>query len=726
MIPQKTMEVSTVESNISGESIQMTIDESSLQHIMSVLTDLYSDTRLATIRELSTNARDAQIDAGRGHLPIEVSTPNGLSPSFKVRDSGVGLSLDDIRNVFSKYGASTKRGSNDVNGMLGLGAKAPLTYTSSFTVTSTKDGETNVVSVGRNEDGGGYMEIVATFPNVAGSGTEIQVPVPQHESAIFRDKIERFFKYWEAGTVKIDGVLNEGWNWSGYIKIDDRTYVSEGFGSGGTIVMGGVAYPAPFDSELQVPFVHFADIGAVVFSPSRESLLTNRQNREYFDAIVKKIKAGIVEALIKRISGAETEYAAVKAYESIKSSPLSNGLTSQNHASLTYNGKKAIDIRDKMYQIANSTDNLCVAHIPDEGARFRGCITASVYYKDSLFVNMSRATVIISGVGYDVIDHSGRRASIMRGLRHFNHVNTYAIFCDDHTEISKMFDNKFTVVTAEEVRQASREALKERKGTGVSRPKSKPDENKIEVISSVRDGVANTNFVTDTSNGKDMVYISRKGLREGGTVQGSNVYERSNSFNGIINTFTDKTFVVVADNDRDNFLKVYPKSESFKEFSDTISTSGFEAKVMAHGAGKFTKDDLLAWGRTSATHSAYYMGNERNLSSPEIYELAGNTPDSETLTKYRKQVDATARVNTSVNEVAKQIGNALSNFALLSYLSENAERADVASNQMLLSDVIKAYPLLNLLNDTYLRTDPHGVRSECVKYVKGVDSGLLN
>ena len=268
--------------------------------------------------------------------------------------------------------------------------------------------------------------------------------------------------------------------------------------------------------------------------------------------------------------------------------------------------------------------------------------------------------------------------------------------------------------------------MKERKGKGVSRPKPKPDENKIEVISSVSDGVANTKFVTDTSDGKDMVYVSRKSLREGGTVNGSNIYERSKTFNGIIGTFTDKTFVVVADIDLDKFLKVYPKAESFKEFSDTVSTSGFEAKVMAHGAGKFTKDDLLAWGRTAAVYSAHYMGNERNLSSSEIYDLAGNTPDSEALTKYREQVDATVKVNTSVKEVARQIGNALNNYALLSYLSEKAEQADVASNQMLLSDVIKEYPLLALLNETYLRTDPHGVRNECVKYVKGVDSGLLN
>ena len=38
---------------------KMTFDENSIAHLMSVLTDLYSDKELAVIREYSTNALDA-------------------------------------------------------------------------------------------------------------------------------------------------------------------------------------------------------------------------------------------------------------------------------------------------------------------------------------------------------------------------------------------------------------------------------------------------------------------------------------------------------------------------------------------------------------------------------------------------------------------------------------------------------------------------------------------
>ena len=75
--------------------------------------DLYSDPELAVIREYSTNAFDAHIEAGVTR-PIEITTPTHLCPFFKVRDYGFGLDVEDIREIYSQYGASTKRESDDV------------------------------------------------------------------------------------------------------------------------------------------------------------------------------------------------------------------------------------------------------------------------------------------------------------------------------------------------------------------------------------------------------------------------------------------------------------------------------------------------------------------------------------------------------------------------------------------------------------------------------------
>ncbi len=97
--------------DLGGQKVGMKIDENSLAHVMSLLTDLYSDPELAVIREYSTNARDSHIMAGVPHLPIKVTLPNGMSPYFKVQDFGLGMSVSDIEETYSKYGASTKRGS---------------------------------------------------------------------------------------------------------------------------------------------------------------------------------------------------------------------------------------------------------------------------------------------------------------------------------------------------------------------------------------------------------------------------------------------------------------------------------------------------------------------------------------------------------------------------------------------------------------------------------------
>src|ERR1700739_4627923 len=59
------------------------------------------------IRELSTNAWDAS----KGNF--EVHLPTGLTPVFGVRDYGPGMSAEDMKNVYARLYASTKRSTND-------------------------------------------------------------------------------------------------------------------------------------------------------------------------------------------------------------------------------------------------------------------------------------------------------------------------------------------------------------------------------------------------------------------------------------------------------------------------------------------------------------------------------------------------------------------------------------------------------------------------------------
>jgi hypothetical protein len=95
--------------NLQGETIAVGIKDVRL--IIDRLTDMYSDREMAVLREYSCNALDAHIEAGITS-PIEVSTPGPLAPFLTIRDFGVGLCLEDIREIYSQYGASTKRNTN--------------------------------------------------------------------------------------------------------------------------------------------------------------------------------------------------------------------------------------------------------------------------------------------------------------------------------------------------------------------------------------------------------------------------------------------------------------------------------------------------------------------------------------------------------------------------------------------------------------------------------------
>jgi hypothetical protein len=91
-------------------------------HILSILRDkLYSNKVLAVIREYSTNAYDAHVEAGIPDRPIEVTLPSRLDSTLSIRDYGIGLTEEDVRNIYAMYGASTKRSSNAFTGQLGLG-----------------------------------------------------------------------------------------------------------------------------------------------------------------------------------------------------------------------------------------------------------------------------------------------------------------------------------------------------------------------------------------------------------------------------------------------------------------------------------------------------------------------------------------------------------------------------------------------------------------------------
>jgi hypothetical protein len=303
------------EGDLGGEEIQMQIDAAATAHIMSVLTDLYSDPILAVVREYSTNALDAHIEVGQTK-PIEVTTPTAMSPFFKVKDYGVGLDVDAIRRIYSQYGASTKRDSNDFNGVLGLGCKSALTYTNQFTVTSVKDGDKTIVSVSRSQDGGGVMQVVSITKTAESNFTEVTVPTRDQKFAI---KAKEFFRFWKKGTVLLDGVDPTGLPKDAK-EIGPGLYMVPNLDDD-YVVMGNVAYPT--EHALYKDYrgygnmfgvVAYVAMGRVNFTPSRETLHMTTRTTEELNRIRREFKDALHSQMRKDIEDAPSFAEAYKRY----------------------------------------------------------------------------------------------------------------------------------------------------------------------------------------------------------------------------------------------------------------------------------------------------------------------------------------------------------------------------------------------------------------------------
>ena len=298
----------SVNSNFQGEQKDLSVDLASVPHLMRILTNLYSDPILAVIREYSTNALDSHVEADNS-APIEVFLPTALRPTFTVQDYGVGLSERELLEIYSKYGASTKRESDEVVGMLGLGCKSALAYTDQFFIRAVKDGiKTNAI-IGRNKHGGGMIQI-ADEPSPTNEPNGVKISVPVKDAQEFINKAHDFFQWWEPGTVVIDGSLTsppgDG------IKLDetftlykaqqqraldyayDRAYMRD------VIVMGNVPYPLK-DRMISGSLsrgqyvIARVPIGTVDPTPAREALEYNDRTT----ANIKTIKDQFHESIRK-------------------------------------------------------------------------------------------------------------------------------------------------------------------------------------------------------------------------------------------------------------------------------------------------------------------------------------------------------------------------------------------------------------------------------------------
>lgn len=293
---------------LEGEEIRMDLDRTAISHLMRVLTKLYEDPELAVIREYLTNARDSHIEAGQTR-PVEIRTPTWDEPTLIIQDFGIGMSIDDLRRTYSQYGASTKRDSNDVQGMLGLGSKSALAYTDQFTLEAVKDGVACTVVV-YQDAGAPKLKVVDEFTTDEPNGVKVSIPArPSNQMAY---KAKKFLSYWDPDHVLLNGekpIPLEG------IKVSDTfTLVKEA--GPDRVVMGNVAYPTHYlkipNLKDDVHVVARVGMGEVSFTPAREALELDETTNKRLIALREQFHQDLDAAAQKAVDGAKTPYEAVR------------------------------------------------------------------------------------------------------------------------------------------------------------------------------------------------------------------------------------------------------------------------------------------------------------------------------------------------------------------------------------------------------------------------------
>ncbi len=297
------------------DSQDFTISSNSRSIIIDSLINLYEDPIGSIVREITSNCLDAHkerdlklsqqrpLEPGENlayfnkeNPPIEISyhplheTSTGAGVMV-FKDQGVGLSEDRIRQVFTVFGGSSKRDSNDEIGGFGLGAKAPFAYTNTFYIRSYVNGMNSLYLLDKSNFAP-TLSLVYNEPTKELNGTEVIIPIKEQNDLIkFIVAIQKQLSFFPEITYNIPGhvihkanILYESEDFL-CNALDKNRYHSVG------ILIGNIEYRLNeqlvnsgyiLQSNVKLKF----NIGELDLVPSREAI-------RYTDDTIQKIKAKI-------------------------------------------------------------------------------------------------------------------------------------------------------------------------------------------------------------------------------------------------------------------------------------------------------------------------------------------------------------------------------------------------------------------------------------------------
>lgn len=281
--------------SIESASIQLLTNAKAFKVIIG---NIYTDIQVALVREIFSNAWDAQKEKGNLATPIDIHSPSMFEPWFSVRDYGDSMSHETVSNVYAQIFNSTKDDSNDQVGMYGMGSKSPLGYTDNFTMICFRDGEMRHYDIYLSTEGSPKIDLKTKCATKEPNGTLVQIGVKPNDINSFREKISSFILNVDT-PITVNGEKNlskwgtilSGDNWR-MIDLNIKSYIR----------MGCVLYEAPTaylnldDIIIDVP------IGTFEVTPSRDSIIINDRSIKILKDLNIETKKKIKERVTEKIN----------------------------------------------------------------------------------------------------------------------------------------------------------------------------------------------------------------------------------------------------------------------------------------------------------------------------------------------------------------------------------------------------------------------------------------
>jgi hypothetical protein len=306
-------------------------------HIMAVLSGLYKDPVDAMVREYLTNMFDAYVALKRVNPSAQTITPvlhvpSKLDSTLSFTDYGIGMTLEQVWNVYATYGETTKGNNNDEVGGFGLGSKTAFCYNggANWMIESRRDGVKNVFAAFIGEDGVPNLSHVSSEPTAEHSGMTISIPIRREDSGLVTEAVGKYAPYFPM-PLKVTGIDYTPKAPAYFIR--GTTYgisASSGYGTNTTrVIMGNVPYMVDTqylsipNGEKETRFIRanridlFVNIGAVDIVPSRDSL---KYTPRTVDTLQKALNAMITDLpseVGKMVQKCSTEWEAVEQLQTL-------------------------------------------------------------------------------------------------------------------------------------------------------------------------------------------------------------------------------------------------------------------------------------------------------------------------------------------------------------------------------------------------------------------------